>query len=475
MPEWMSILPPLLAIAVAIWKKEVTIALLFGIWFGEALLLWRDGAFAGSGLTLPIDALFQSFLSLVNRICGVFSDAGNVQVLLFGLVVGALLELMKDSGGVQAFVARLSGLGLTSSPRRASLLASLTGTVVFVESSVSVLSAGVVGQRLFDRYGLSRARLAFIVDSTSAPICIIIMLNAWGAYVLKLLQPYNLENPVGVLVGTIPYNFYPLVIIVMVWYTAVSLRVFGPMARLEAAQSAQSAQLGAETPAELALPQNARSRYMWAPMSVMIGGMFFMMWYTGQGDFTKGNGSFSVLVSVSMAAILAILLITLDKVMPFRNSVETVYTGMGKLLPVSVIMLLSFAIGALCKSLGTGPFVASFLGEFLPALMVAPLVFLTGAIISFTTGTSWGTFAILIPLAMPLGAQLGIPPAFVLSAVLGGGVFGDHCSPISDTTILSSLASGCDHLDHVRTQLPYALAAAAFTIVAYLAVGLVIL
>lgn len=472
MPEWMSILPPLLAIAVAIWKKEVTIALLFGIWFGEALLLWKEGAFAASGLTLPIDVLFMSFLGLANRIVGVFGDSGNVQVLLFGLVVGALLELMKDSGGVQAFVARLSNLGLTSSPRRASVLASLTGVVVFVESSISVLSAGVVGQRLFDRYGLSRARLAFIIDSTSAPICILIMLNAWGAYVLKLLQPYNFENPVGVLIGTIPYNFYPLAIFVIVWYTAISLRVFGPMAQLEAAQGGQSGPAAAVEPA---LPEKARSRYMWAPMTVMIGGMFFMMWYTGKGDFTKGNGSFSVLVSVSLAAILAILLITLDKVMTFRDSVETVYTGMGKLLPVSVIMLLSFAIGALCKSLGTGPFVASFLGGFLPALMVAPLVFITGAVISFTTGTSWGTFAILIPLAMPLGAQLEIPPAFVLSAVLGGGVFGDHCSPISDTTILSSLASGCDHLDHVRTQLPYALFAAAIAIIAYLAVGLAIL
>ncbi len=474
MPEWMSILPPLLAIAVAIWKKEVTIALLLGIWLGEALLLWHDGAFANSGLALPLEALFASFLAVANRIVGVFSDSGNVQVLLFGLVVGALLELMKDSGGVQAFVGRLSNLGLTSSPRRASVLATLTGVVVFVESSISVLSAGVVGQRLFDRYGLSRARLAFIIDSTSAPICILIMLNAWGAYVLKLLQPYNLANPVGVLIGTIPFNFYPLAIFVIVWYTAISLRVFGPMAKLEAAQAQTSAAIDNAAPVE-ELSGKARSRYMWAPMSVMIGGMFFMMWYTGQGDFTAGNGSFSVLVSVSLAAILAILLIVGDKVMSFRDSVETVYTGMGKLLPVSTIMLLSFAIGALCKALGTGPFVASFLGSFLPALMVAPLVFITAAVISFTTGTSWGTFAILIPLAMPLGAQLGLPPSFVLSAVLGGGVFGDHCSPISDTTILSSLASGCDHLDHVRTQLPYALTAAAFAVVAYLVVGLVIL
>ena len=469
MPEWMSVLPPLLAIAVAIWKKEVVVALLLGIWLAEALTLWQTGALAGSGLLLPLFMVTKGFIALIARIVAVFESAGNVRVLLFGLVVGALLELMRTSGGVSAFVQRLTRLGLTKSPRQVGCLAVITGMVVFVESSMSVLSAGVVSQRLFDKFNMSRARLAFIIDSTSAPICILIMLNAWGAYIIELVEPYKFPSAVGVVIGTIPYNFYPLLILILVWYTALSNRVYGPMKELEENARAKQETLIVEDEQDV---DATRSRYMWAPLLVLIGGMFFFMWYTGDGNFTKGSGSFSVLISVTMAAVLAIILTVKDKVFSYRGSVDVVYVGMGKLIPVSMVMMLSFAIGASCKTLGTGPFVASFVGAFLPALLVAPLVFLCAAIISFTTGTSWGTFAILVPLAIPLGMQLNLPPSFVLSAVLGGGVFGDHCSPISDTTILSSLASGCDHLEHVRTQLPYALTAGAGAILLYIIVGL---
>ena len=145
---------------------------------------------------------------------------------------------------------------------------------------------------------------------------------------------------------------------------------------------------------------------------------------------------------------------------------------MGQLIPVTTIMLLSFAIGSSCKALGTGPFVASALSDVLPVFTVAPIIFLCGALISFTTGTSWGTFAIMVPLAIPLGQSMGLSPSLVLSAVLGGGVFGDHCSPISDTTLLSSLASGCDHLEHVRTQIPYAMIAGSAAVVLYALVSL---
>lgn len=468
MPEWMSILPPLVAIAVAIWKKEVIVALVVGIWLGEGLFLWQSGALDDvSSLLLPLVMMAKGFFALMERIVSVFESAGNVRVLLFGLVVGALLELMQASGGVSAFVNRLTSMGLTKSRRQVGALASVTGMVVFVESSMSVLSAGVVSQRLFDKFGMSRARLAFIIDSTSAPICILVLLNAWGAYIVELMEPFGFESSVGVVMSTIPFNFYALLILVLVWYTALSTKVHGPMKQVDQEQVENGASHVEGTTIDA-----TRSRYMWAPLLTLIAGMFFFMWYTGDGTFANGSGSMSVLVSVTLATILAIVMLVKDKVYSYRDTVDVVYVGMGKLIPVSMVMMLSFAIGASCKALGTGPFVASFLGSFLPALLVAPLVFLCAAIISFTTGTSWGTFAILIPLAIPLGLQLELPPAFVLSAVLGGGVFGDHCSPISDTTILSSLASGCDHLEHVRTQLPYAVTAGVGAMILYIVVGM---
>lgn len=467
MPEWLSILPPVLAIVIAIWKKEVIFALVMGIWIAESLLLIKTGALvmpdgAMGALTFLAAFIGEGFLGMMTRIVGVFESAGNTRVLLFGLIVGALLELMRDSGGVSAFVQRLTNMGLTRTPRQAGLLATITGTAVFVESSMSVLSAGVVSQRLFDKFGMSRARLAFIIDATSAPICILIMLNAWGAYVLQLISDYGIVNPTSVVIATIPFNFYPLLVLALVWYTVITTKVHGPMRKAEEAAAEKALEMTEED------VDPSRARYMLAPLATLIAGMLFFMFYTGGGDFTKGSGSTSVLLSVTLATILAIILTVKDKVYTYRKSIDVVYTGMGKLIPVSMVMLLAFAIGTSCKTLGTGPFVAHLIGGFLPAILVAPLLFIAGAIISFTTGTSWGTFAILIPLGLPLGQELGLPTAFVLSAVLGGGVFGDHCSPISDTTILSSLASGCDHLEHVRTQLPYALTAGTGAILLYM-------
>jgi len=423
----------------------------------------------------PLLLLGMGFTGMIDRIVGVFSSAGDTRVLLFGLVIGAMLELMQRSGGVAAFVQSLTGMGLTSSKRRVGILASLTGTILFVESSMSVLSSGVVAQKLFDRFKMSRQRLAFIIDSTSAPVCVLLPANAWGAYVLSLVAEYNLDNPVAVVAGSIPFNFYAILILGMVWYTAFTTRIHGPLARAEEEQELAQTDVSEDPDQD----PPTKARYMALPLLVLILGMGFFMCYTGKissgsWNFFEGSGSLSVLLSVTLACILLVLMLTLDKVFTYPDTVKIAYKGMGKLLPVTMIMLLSFAIGGACRNLGTGPFVASFVGSFLPVFLVAPLLFICGAVISFTTGTSWGTFAILVPLGIPLGMEMGLPPAFVLSAVLGGGVFGDHCSPISDTTLLSSLASGCDHLEHVRTQIPYALCAGSAALLIYMVVGLLL-
>ena len=467
MPEWLSILPPLVAIGVAIWKKEVISALVIGIWLAEILHIVKGPAPAFppdiAWFWYPVLALKlvgMGFMETITRIVAVFQSPGDTQVLLFGLIVGALLELMRVSGGVSAFVKKLTQIGLTKSPRQVSMLASLTGMAIFVETNMSVLSAGLVSQKLFDKFRLSRARLAFLIDSTCAPISVLILFNAWGAYLLGLLEPYALPNPVMTLAVSVPLNFYPILILIIVWYTAISTKVYGPMRLAEASVEENLDQSKEETPTKV--------QFMLAPLVALIGGMAFFMWYTGNGQFFEGSGSLSVLMAVSLATVLMIALLLVHKRFAYSEIIGHSYTGAGKLIPVTTIMLLSFAIGATCKALGTGPFVASFVGAFLPPVLVAPLLFICAAIISFTTGTSWGTFAILIPLGIPLGLDLQIPPPFVVSAILGGGVFGDHCSPISDTTVVSSLASGCDHLEHVKTQLPYAMVAGSGAILLYM-------
>jgi Na+/H+ antiporter NhaC len=455
--EWLSVLPPIVAIVVVLWRREVILALVLAVFTSELLL--QSSVLTGIGLA-GIDTL--------ERTAAVFSGADNARILIFCILIGALMAYMRDSGGVTALVNSLVNRGVAKNGRQASLLTTFTGLVVFVESNLSVLTAGILSRGLFDRFELSRAKLAYIIDSTSAPICILILLNAWGAYVLALLGDYEFEMTAAeVLWGTVPLNFYALVTLLIVFFTAWTGKTFGPLARSEArAHDEQAAELKTEA---------SQPAFMVVPLGVMIAGMVGFMLWTGNGVLAEGSGSRSVLYAVSLACLVAYLMMLASRRFSHLQLVRIGFDGMAELLPLVTIVLFSLALGASLKDLGTGTFIAGLAGEFLPRFLIVPMLFLAGALISFSTGTSWGTFAILIPIGMPMVAALGLPPSLVLAAILGGGVFGDHCSPISDTTAVSSIASGCDLLEHVRTQLPYALTAGAVTLLLYLVVGLLAL
>jgi Na+/H+ antiporter NhaC len=452
--EWLSVVPPIVAIAVVLWRREVILALVLAVFTSELLLQSR--LLAGIGL---------AGIETLERTAGVFGNPDNARILVFCILIGALIAFMRASGGVTALVNALVNRGFAKNGRQASLLTTLTGVVIFVESNLSVLTAGILSRGLFDRFELSRAKLAYIIDSTSAPICILILLNAWGAFVLVLLGNYEFDMTTAeVLWGTVPLNFYALVTLLFVFFTAWTGKTFGPLARSEArAHDEEAAELRAEP---------SHPAFMVVPLAVMIVAMVAFMLWTGGGVLAEGSGSRSVLYAVSLACLVAYLMMLASRRFSHFELVKIGFDGMAELLPLVVIVLLSLALGASLKDLGTGTFIAGLAGEFLPRFLIVPMLFLAGALISFSTGTSWGTFAILIPIGMPMVATLGLPPSLVLAAILGGGVFGDHCSPISDTTAVSSIASGCDLLEHVRTQLPYALTAGGITLLLYLAVGL---
>ncbi|KFZ31146.1 sodium:proton antiporter [Pseudidiomarina salinarum] len=456
---WLSILPPLVAIIVVFWRKEVIVALLLAILTSEILL-----TFAGDAPG------YYAAIATIERIVSVFESPGNTRILIFSLLVGALLAYIRESGGVAALVESLLKRGYGTTRRSASLMTVFTGIFVFIESNLSVLTAGILSRGLFEKLGMSRARLAYLIDSTSAPICILILLNGWGAYVLGMLEQHE-ELPgtsVGILIGTIPLNFYALVTLAGVFYTAISTRVHGPMRTVEA-----QPQPTQDLPDDI--PTNSKARYMLVPLMVMVFGMVGFMFGTGNGDITQGDGAKSVLYATTLACVVAYLMLLISRRNTHQQLVTMGFKGMGELLPLVTIVLLSLALGSSLSELGTGLFLAGLVGEFLPLVLIAPMLFLAGALISFTTGTSWGTFAILIPIAAPLIIALDLPAPLLLAAVLGGGVFGDHCSPISDTTAVSSLASGCDLLEHVRTQLPYALTAGGITLLLYLLAGFIML
>ena len=404
-------------------------------------------------------------LGAIDRAAAVFESAGNSRVLLFCLLIGALIAWMRDSGGVEALVSGLMKRGLVSTPRRAALAPALAGTAIFVETNVSLLSSGVLGQRLFDAHGLSRERLAYIIDSTSAPISALILLNGWGAYALGLVEPYGFESPIGVVAGTIPWNFYALITLAGVYLTVFTGRVFGPM------KTASSRAVMAED-AEAVAP--TRAIYMWLPLLVMIGGALGFMAWTGGGNILAGNGSQSILWAICLSMLVAALLLISGKAFPKGGLQARGFAGISEMVPVVAILFLSIALGDSLRVLGTGAFLSSVAAQFVSPVVIPAVLFVVAGVTAFMTGTSWGTYGIMIPIAMPLALALGIPPSLVLAAVLGGGVFGDHCSPISDTTIIASLAAGCDHIDHVRTQMPYALVGGGIAVVMYLVAGLVV-
>jgi Na+/H+ antiporter NhaC len=219
----------------------------------------------------------------------------------------------------------------------------------------------------------------------------------------------------------------------------------------------------------------SKARFMLLPLASMILGMMGFMLWTGNGDLSSGSGSKSVLYATVLACFVAYILLLCSKQYSHKELVDTGFKGMGEILPLVAIVLFSLTLGASLKELGTGVFVANIVGDYLPFSLIVPVLFLAGAVMSFTTGTSWGTFAILIPIGVPLIQTLGLPPSLVIAAILGGGIFGDHCSPISDTTAVSSIASGCDLLTHVRTQMPYALFGGVLAFIGYFIASLVLI
>ncbi len=452
--EWLSVLPPIVAVVIVLWRREVILALLLSVFTAELLL--QTSMLGG----LPLAGLFT-----LERIVAVFEEKDNARILVFSLMIGALLAYIRHSGGVTAMVSSIIKRGIVRDGRQAALLTTGVGAAVFVESNLSVLTAGILSRGIFDRFGLSRAKLAYIIDSTSAPICILILLNAWGAFILALLNSYEFEiTAAQVLWGTIPLNFYALVTLVIVVVTAWTGKYFGPMA-----SSAVKVHADGEEEVQFAATHPA---YMLIPLFVMVAGMVGFMFWTGDGVLANGSGSRSALYSVSMACLVAYSMMLAGGRFTHGKLVKIGFQGMGELLPLVAIVLLSLALGASLKDLGTGMFIAGLVGEYLPLYLLVPTLFLAGALISFSTGTSWGTFAILIPIGVPLIQVFDLPPSLVISAILGGGIFGDHCSPISDTTAISAIASGCDLLEHVRTQLPYALVAGAITLLLYVVVSL---
>lgn len=482
---FLSLLPPVLAIVLALWTRQVFLSLLLGIASGFLILA------GGNPLQGTIDTL--------GGFVAVFESNYNTEIIIFTLLIGALIALIQRAGGVEGFVNRvLNWLQAKAAKadgknqrKKVELLAVLTGMLIFVESNISTLTVGTLYRPVTDKLNIPREKLAYIADSTCAPACILIPLNAWGAYVMGLLAEQNVAEPVSMLVGAVALNFYPMLAIALLLLVILTGRDFGEMKKAETRAKTEGKILrdgavpmiaGEITMMEAKDSAAPKARNMLLPILTLVLLMPVFLIYTGWAPspdapnhffdiINRASGSKSVLYSVCGAILVSMALNKSQGIMGIREMVDVILKGMSGMVPLALLMVFAFALGTLCGDLGTGTYVAEQAKPFLSPALVPALIFLISGFIAFSTGTSWGTFAIMIAIAVPLAQGLDTNVTLAVAAALGGGVFGDHCSPTSDTSIITSMATANDHIDHVRTQLPYALLAGAGATMIYLILG----
>jgi len=481
LPAWTAILPPLLAIALALLTRQVLVSLVLGGWFG--CLLLTGGR--------PLAAL----LSLGDRfLVNALADPGHASIVLFTTILGGMVGVMAK-GGLTAGVVR--ALATRVGGRRGGQIATTgMGTVIFFDDYANTLLVGTTMRPLCDRLRISREKLSYLVDSTAAPVATLAVISTWVGFEVGLIQDSlaALGRESGqaytMFLRSLPYSFYPWLTLLFVYLVAATGRDFGPMRTAEQRAVSTGAVLRpGSVPASDTLGAGGQDNDKIVHPLLGLLPVLTVILTTGVGLIMDGRraaaeaglgelglreilnhaDSFAVLMwAAILGALVSIAVVVIRRSLGLREAVDGFVEGCRAMLIAVSILLLAWSLSAVCEELHTASFLVEICRDGLSARFLPALTFLLAAAVSFATGTSWGTMAILMPLVFPLGALLpeaeglgldtstGIHLASI-SAVLAGAVFGDHCSPISDTTIMSSLASGSDHVDHVRTQLPYAL------------------
>ena len=462
---FVSVLPPLIAIALALITKEVYSSLLAGVFSGMVIY----AVASGGGFASVFHNMFNMMAQKI---------ADNSYMIIFLALLWAVVTLVGRSGGSEAY-GRWAQKKLKS--KRATRLATaLLGVLIFIDDGFNCLTIGTVMRPVYDRQKISREKLAYIIDATAAPVCIIAPVSSWAVAVASEVSE---TNGFHAFLSTIPYNLYALLTILMVVLVCVTGKDFGKMKQAEASAASGDSAVPAEAPGKTqTAPGKGRVTDLVLPVLVLIVCAILGMAYVG--GFFSGT-PFSEAIGENPAAGLslgafaglatAFLLYIPRKIMKPKDFVMSVVNGIGSIVPPMLILILSWSLGGVCREMiGTGEFISGFVSAAkLPFALLPVLIFAIAAVMSFSMGTSWGTFGMLIPIVTMIcsasgGGDMLIP---ALGATLAGSVYGDHCSPISDTTILASTGAECKHIRHVETQIPYATLVAAVCAVGYLIVG----
>jgi len=485
-PGWLSLVPPLLAILLALIFRQVIIALLIGIFSGAIFINDYNPLI---GLLKVIDTYIINALT----------DVSHIQIIVFTLLFGGVVGLISKSGGTKGISDLITKFAKT---RKSGLLSTwLMGIAIFFDDYANTLIVGNLMRPITDKLRISREKLSFIVDATAAPVASIFIISSWIGFEVGLIHDglnviASNENAYDVFIQTIPYRFYPILMLVFVFMIAYFKRDFGPMYKAEKRAVEEGKVFFIENIKGTDLTESTEmfgneDKAKWyngvIPILVLVFGTIIGLYVTGTNnlsvkgiteyglrDIIGNSDSYTALLWASFSAcVIAGIMIISQKIMNLKETLDAWFLGLRSMFLALIILTLAWSIGSITNEMKTADYIVSLLGDSLNPRYLPVLVFIVCAATSFSTGTSWGTMAIMMPIVIPLTASVSHLYNFnpidseiilhgVISSVLAGSVFGDHCSPISDTTILSSMASGCDHIDHVRTQLPYAVLVAFF-------------
>ncbi|MDH5761078.1 MAG: Na+/H+ antiporter NhaC family protein [Gemmatimonadota bacterium] len=492
-PGWLSLLPPVLAILLALVFREVITALFAGVWLGALMV-------AGFN---PLSATWRVIDQFVVPALG-DTDGGHTQIVVFSLLLGGMVGIVARNGGTMGIVEAVAPFARTA--RRGKIATWIAGLAIFFDDYANTLIVGNTMRPVTDRLKISREKLAYIVDSTAAPVAALVPISTWVGYEISLIgdgfgiaaeqQAHDpalaaalaaaQAQPFDIFLQTIPFLFYPILALVFVFLTSVMNRDIGPMATAEERAATGNglhrpgAMLATDTSGHT-LDSKEGVRHLWwnaaIPVLTVVAVVLAGLYTTGRAIVGPDESlrivfgaadPFSTLLWGSLSGcLMAIVLSVSQRILSMTEAIDAWLAGMRSMMIAMIILVLAWALGSVTQEVGTAGYLAQILSDTVPVALFPVIVFITAAAMSFATGTSWGTMAVLVPLVIPLTVSLGGAVGFspgdggaifmgAIGSVLAGSIFGDHCSPISDTTVLSSTASACDHVDHVRTQLPYA-------------------
>lgn len=462
-----TIITPMVTIILAIITRQVILSLLTGIFVGYVVIS---------------HSFIQAIGGTLNGIIETFASPGNTRTIVFMVMTGGIMRLIVVTGGVRKLVQFLSEKNnFVTNKKSVQLLAMVVTSLIFIESSINQLIAGASTKNLARRYNVSPEKMSYIIQTSCVSVCSSVMINGWGAAMMgvigvQITQKYLTGEPFEILASSMIWN-------IMAWFSLASVLFYilsgyswGPMKKAEVRFDlgiTEQENTEDDDNQDMVIDHPACNSLLnfFIPILATVLMVPVVLYITGNGQFSKGSGSMSVYSGVMFGTVISFIWFRVRGIFNAESFFKELYIGYASMVKISSVMILAFLMGHISAELNTGQYIAEITSGIIPPGYSIGFIFLISAIMSLATGTSWGTFAIMIPIGVQMAISLGISPHYMIGAAIAGSIFGDMTSPISSDAIVASMATHCEHIEHIRTQMPYALVTGFFALVAYLIVG----